>query len=50
MLWGTLGTSLLGNLLKGNGATATSQGRGKVRADEGTFRAGEGTVRAGQDF
>ena len=34
MLLGTLGTSLLGNLLTG----------------KGTSRAGEGTVRAGQDF
>ena len=36
MLLGTLGASLLGNLLK-------SQGRG-------TIRAGKGTIRAGQDF
>ena len=43
MLLATLGASLLGNLLAGKGAIATSQGRG-------TIRAGEGTVRAGQDF
>ena len=34
MLLGTLGASLLGNLLRGKGKT----------------RAGEGTIRAGQDF
>ena len=34
MLLGTLGASLLGNLLTG----------------KGTIKAGEGTVRAGQDF
>ena len=41
MLLGTLGTSLLGNLLTGKDIN---------RADEGTIRAGEGTIRAGQDF
>ena len=34
MLLGTLGASLLGNLLTG----------------KGTIRAGDGTIRAGQDF
>ena len=34
MLLGTLGVSLLGNLL----------------IDKGTIRVGEGTIRAGQDF
>ena len=48
MVLGTLGASLLGNLLTGKGVIATSQGRGTIRAGEGTFRAGEGTVRAGQ--
>ena len=43
MLLGTLGASLLGNLLTGKGAIAPSQGRG-------TIRAGEGTIRSGQDF
>ena len=43
MLLGTLGASLLGNLLTGKGAIATSQG-------QRTIRAGEGTIRAGQDF
>ena len=43
MLLGTLGASLLGNLLTGKEAIATSQGRG-------TLRAGESTVIACQDF
>ena len=50
MLLDTLGASLLGNLLTGKGAIATSQVRGTIRAGEGTCRAGEGTIRAGQDF
>ena len=32
MLFGTLGATLLGNLLTGKGAIATSQGRGALRA------------------
>ena len=49
MLLGTLGASLLGNLLTGKGAIATSQGRGIYRAGKGKGinRAGEGIVRAG---
>ena len=43
MLLGTLGHTLLGNLLTRKGAIATSQGRG-------TIRASEVTIRAGQDF
>ena len=43
MLLGTLGASLLGNLLAGKGAIATSQERGAIRGREGA-------VRAGQDF
>ena len=50
MLLGTLGASLLENLLTGKGAIATTQGRGTIRAFEGTVRAGAGTIRAGQDF
>ena len=50
MLLGTLGASLLGNLLTGQVAIATSQGRGAISASEGKFRAGEGSVKAGQDF
>ena len=42
MLFGTLGASLLGNLLTGKGAIATSQGRGVYRAGKG-----KGIVRAG---
>ena len=41
MLLGTLGASLLGNLLTGKGVT---------RAGEGTIRAGERTIKPGQDF
>ena len=41
MLLGTLGASLLGNLLTDRGA---------MRAGEGRIKAGEGKVRAGQDF
>ena len=40
MLIGTLGTSLLGNLLTG--------GKGIMRAGEGIVRAGDGIVRAGE--
>ena len=58
MLLGTLGASLLGNLLTGNGAIATSQGRVIFRAgigkwaiaksqERGINRAGEGIIRAG---
>ena len=49
MLLVTLGASLLGNLLTGKGAIATSQGRGIYRAGKGKGinRAGEGIVRAG---
>ena len=50
MLLGTLGASLLENLLRGKRALAKSQGRSKIRAGESTFRVGKGTVRAGQDF
>ena len=42
MLLGTLGASLLGNLLTGKGAIATSQRRGIYRAGKG-----KGIVRAG---
>ena len=40
MLLGTLGASLLGNLLTG--------GKGMMRAGEGIVRAGDGKVRAGE--
>ena len=42
MLLGTLGASLLGNLLSGKGAIAMKQGRGIVRAGYGAKRAGYG--------
>ena len=41
MLLGTLGASLLGDILTG---------RVTIRAGEGIFRAGESTIRQGQDF
>ena len=41
MLLGTLGASLLGNLLTGKGAIATSHRRGTIRVGEGTVREGE---------
>ena len=50
MLLGTLGASLLGDLLTGERVITASQGRDTIRAGEGTFRAGKRTVRAGQDF
>ena len=40
MFLGTLGASLLGNVLAGKGAIATSHGRGMNRAGEGIARAG----------
>ena len=39
MLLGTLGASLLGNLLAGKGSIVVSQGWGTIRAGEGTIRA-----------
>ena len=39
MLSGTLGASLLGNLLTGKGAIVTSQGRGTIRSGEDTTTA-----------
>ena len=49
MLLGTLGASLLGNLLTGRGAIAKSQGKGVNRAGKarGINRAGEGVLRPG---
>ena len=49
MLLGTLGSILLGNLLTGKGAIATSQERGIYRAGKGKGinRAGERVLRAG---
>ena len=42
MLLGTLGASLLGNLLTGRGVYRAGKGKGK-----GMYRAGEGITRAG---
>ena len=49
MVLGTLGASLLGNLLTGQGVVAKCQGQGIYRAGngKGINRAGEGIVRAG---
>ena len=41
MLLGMQGVSLLGNLLTGKGARATSQEQSRIRAGEDTVRAGE---------
>ena len=41
MLLGSLGASLLLNLLRG---------KGTIRAGESKIREGEGTIRAGKDF
>ena len=43
MLLGTLGVSLLGNLLKGKGVN--KKGKGINGAGEGIIRAGEGNLR-----
>ena len=49
MLLGTLGASLLGNLLTGKGINRAGKGKGAiaVRQVGGTNRAGEGVLRAG---
>ena len=51
MLLGTLGASLLGNILTGKGAIANRQGQGVYRAGKGkgkgVLRGGEGVLRAG---
>ena len=51
-LLGTLGASLLGDLLIGKGAIATSQGRGIYRAGKGkgVLRAGYGNNNNKMDF
>ena len=52
MLWGTLGASLLGNILAGKGVNTTGQRQGLNRAGKGRGReinraGGEGVLRAG---
>ena len=53
-LYGTLGASLLENLLTGKGVKrpkfSNIPSRGVIRWGEETIRAGEETIRAGQDF
>ena len=48
MLLDTLAASLLGDLLSGKGAIATSQGQVVNKKGEGIHRAGEGIIRAGE--
>ena len=50
MLLGTLGASLLGNLLTGKEAIAMSQGCKVNMSGQGTIRAGDGTIRTVQSF
>ena len=45
MLLGTLGASLLGNLLTCKGINRAGKGRGINRAGEGVFRAGYGIIK-----
>ena len=47
MLLGTLGASLLENLLTGKGKYRAGKGKGIVRAGERIVRAGDRIVRAG---
>ena len=48
MLLGTLGASLLGNLLTGKGVN--KKGKGTNRAGEGIVRAGYGNTKNKMDF
>ena len=52
MLLGTLGASLLGNLLTGRGVYRAEKGKGKgvLRAGEGVLRAGYGNNNNKMDF
>ena len=50
MLLGTLGASLLGNLLADKGEQQRAKGLKANIPVRGTIRVGEGTVRAGQDL
>ena len=49
MLLGTLGASLLGNLLNGQGIYRAGKGKGAIAKSQGRriVKAGEGIVRAG---
>ena len=50
MLLGTLGASLLGNILTGHGINRAGKGRGINRAGEGVVRAGYGSRSSKMDF
>ena len=50
MLLGTLGASLLGNLLTGRGINRANKGRGINRARKGIVRAGYGNHSSKMDF
>ena len=50
MLLGTLGASLLGNILTGQGINRATKGRGVNRAGEGIVRAGYGSHSSKMDF
>ena len=50
MLLGTLGASLLGNLLTGRGVKRAGKGRGINRAGEGVIRAAYGSRSSKMDF
>ena len=47
---GTLGASLLGNLLRGKGVKVMILGKGVMKAGPSPIRAGEGPTRAGQNY
>ena len=50
MLLGTLGATLLGNILTGRGVKTSSQGWGVNRGGEGVLRAGYGSRSTKMDF
>ena len=50
MLLGTLGASLLGNILTGRGINRAGKGRGMNTAGEGVLRAGCGSRSSKMDF
>ena len=50
MLLGTLGASLLGNILIGRGINRAGKGRGINKAVEGVIRAGYGSSSSKMDF
>ena len=50
LLLGTLGASLLGNILAGRGINRAEKGRGINRAGEGVLRTGYGICFSEMDF